>query len=88
MKIKAFATGAILLCLLTLPGCSNALPCGEVPVTVIRCPPVSPCRLPPASPRTNGALLAAYEDTLLAWHDCAARVDLIHACQTESEAPK
>jgi len=48
---------------------------------------VVPCRLPPASPASNGELLRDIEAVEAAWADCAAQVDMIHQHQQKAAQP-
>lgn len=81
MRTRIYATGLILLCLLTLSGCGNVRHSPEVQLTVSGCPRVTPCRLGQAAPRTNGGLNALLDETEAAWAVCADKVDMIIACQ-------
>ena len=81
MKMQPCAPGALAACLMMLSACTNALPCPEVRVIETGCPKVEPCRLPGAELQTNGDLMDDSEVLLEGWHDCAAKVDMIIACQ-------
>lgn len=48
-----------------------------------QCAPVTRCTLPATAPRTNDDLRKAIDMTQAAWAECAARVDMIAACQEE-----
>lgn len=51
------------------------------------CPAVVPCVLPASSPSTNGQLLTEAERAELAWAECAAQVDMLHATQQPRADP-
>ncbi|MDY7807110.1 Rz1-like lysis system protein LysC [Burkholderia stagnalis] len=53
-------------------------------ITSNACQTVSPCTLPALAPRTNGDLDAALTSVTAAWATCAARVDMIAACQASA----
>jgi len=50
-------------------------------VIEIGCPMVTPCNLPPSSPKTNQDLSQDIRNIEAAWHACAAKVDVIVQCQ-------
>ena len=81
MKMRIYAAGLTLLCLLTLSGCGSVRPSPEVQLTVNGCPRVTPCSLNPSAPRSNGDLNAMLDETEAAWAVCADKVDTIIACQ-------
>ncbi|HCP77983.1 MAG: hypothetical protein CML16_01955 [Pusillimonas sp.] len=85
MTLKRFASGLISLCLLTLLGCASGPPPQVPAVTVNQCPPVVPCVLQPANPRTNGDLNLTLEQTEADWAVCAAQVDMIFVCQNKAK---
>lgn len=87
MKMPTFANGPLSLCLLLLAGCASAPPSPEPLVIETGCPAVVPCRLPPASPASNGELLRDIEAVEAAWADCAAQVDMIHQHQQKAAQP-
>ncbi|WP_373318713.1 Rz1-like lysis system protein LysC [Laribacter hongkongensis] len=78
------AAGLPLLCLTLLAGCASAPPSSVPPLIVNGCPGVSACRLPPSRPQTNSDLLTLVDELEAAWHDCAAQIDTIRACQSAS----
>ncbi|ROT46073.1 Rz1-like lysis system protein LysC [Pusillimonas sp. NJUB218] len=81
---KKSVFGLISLCLLILSGCGSARP-REVPqITLNQCPPVVPCVMQAASPRTNGELNLVLEQTEADWALCAAQVDMIYNCQQKA----
>ena len=81
MKMRIYAAGLTLFCLLTLSGCANVQPSPEVLLTVNGCPRVTQCRLERSAPRSNGDLNAVLDETEAAWAVCADKVDTIIACQ-------
>ena len=87
MKMTTFGNGLISLCLTLLAGCASAPPSPEPLVIETGCPAVVPCRLPPASPASNGELLRDIEAVEAAWADCAAQVDMIHQHQQKAAQP-
>ena len=81
MKMRIYAAGLTLFCLLTLSGCANVRPSPEVLLTVNGCPRVTQCRLEKSAARTNGDLLTARDEAEAAWAVCADKVDTIISCQ-------
>ena len=67
MKMRIYAAGLTLFCLLTLSGCANVQPSPEVLLTVNGCPRVTQCRLEKSAARTNGDLLTALDEAEAAW---------------------
>ncbi|QDQ27711.1 hypothetical protein FNU76_15885 [Chitinimonas arctica] len=86
MKTNPYALGAMLVCLLSLPGCASAPPSPKLALTVTGCPTLSACRLPASQPQTNRDLLREVEALEQAWAECAAQVDLTLACQADAHA--
>ncbi|EOZ6719421.1 Rz1-like lysis system protein LysC [Yersinia enterocolitica] len=81
MKMKPYAAGLILPCLMILSGCASDLPLPGPQITVNGCPKVTACLFPAASPRTNGDLNDNIDQLEAALHACAAQVDTVLACQ-------
>ncbi|EOW7073758.1 Rz1-like lysis system protein LysC [Yersinia enterocolitica] len=81
MKMKPYAAGLILPCLMILSGCVSAPPSPGPLITVNGCPKVTACLFPAASPRTNGDLNDDIDQLEAALHACAAQVDMVLACQ-------
>ncbi|MFU1907409.1 Rz1-like lysis system protein LysC [Bordetella avium] len=81
MKIRKFAAGLILCCLLVLAGCTSAPPSPGPRVTLNTCAPVTPCTLPASQPKTNGDLKRTIDRLEAAWAICAAQVGSIIRCQ-------
>lgn len=84
MKMPPFVRGLILPCLLMLSACASAPNSPVPPPTVNGCPRVTVCRLPASQPTQNGQLLNDTDRLERAWHDCAAQVDMILACQQKA----
>lgn len=85
MKIRKFAAGLILCCLILLQGCASAPPSPGPRLTLNTCAPVTPCSLPAAAPRTDGDLTLLIDRVEAAWAICAAKVDSIIKCQSEAD---
>ncbi|MPS80910.1 MAG: hypothetical protein E2591_22830 [Achromobacter sp.] len=85
MKIRRFAAGLILCCLILLQGCVSAPPSPAPRLTLNTCAPVTPCSLPAAGPRSHGDLALLIERVEAAWAICAAKVDSIIKCQSETD---
>ncbi|HFG0607571.1 Rz1-like lysis system protein LysC [Yersinia mollaretii] len=81
MKMKPYAAGLILPCLMILSGCVSAPPSPGPQIIVNGCPRVTACLFPSASPRTNGDLNDDIDQLEAALHACAAQVDTVLACQ-------
>ncbi|MEX3929963.1 Rz1-like lysis system protein LysC [Paraburkholderia sp. BR10936] len=64
-----------------LCACTSAPRSPEPTNTFLQCAPVTRCTLPATAPRTNDELRRALDVTEAAWGECAARVDMIAACQ-------
>ncbi|WP_230684597.1 Rz1-like lysis system protein LysC [Burkholderia cepacia] len=56
-------------------------------ITSNTCQTVTACTLPMLAPRTNGELDGALTLAKAAWATCAAKVDMIAACQAGTPAP-
>ncbi|WP_336332352.1 Rz1-like lysis system protein LysC [Pseudomonas putida] len=70
-----------------LGGCGSAPPSPELTPIVIGCPTVTRCTLSATDPSTNGELLDDQDATETDWAACAAKVDIIYACQQKAAAP-
>nr|WP_235898779.1 Rz1-like lysis system protein LysC [Yersinia alsatica] len=81
MKMKHYAAGLILPCLMILSGCADDPPSPGPQITVNGCPTVTPCLFPAANPQTNGDLNDDIDQLEAALHACAAQVDTVLACQ-------
>ncbi|MGE4877348.1 Rz1-like lysis system protein LysC [Yersinia enterocolitica] len=81
MKMKPYAVGLILPCLMILSGCASDLPLPGPQITVNGCPRVAPCPFPAAEPHTNGDLNDDIDRLEAALHACAAQVDTVLVCQ-------
>lgn len=73
-------TGLISACLMLLLGCSS-VPSSTPPAIANTCPALSRCLLSAQQPMTHADLVTALQQTETDWHNCAARVDIIIACQ-------
>ncbi|EOV3686962.1 Rz1-like lysis system protein LysC [Yersinia enterocolitica] len=81
MKMKRYAAGLMLPCLMILSGCVSGLPSPGPQITVNGCPKVTACLFPAVSPLTNGDLNDDIDQLEAALHACAAQVDMVLACQ-------
>ncbi|WP_368860132.1 Rz1-like lysis system protein LysC [Chitinimonas prasina] len=64
-----------------MSGCASAPPSIPPPLIVNGCPTPTRCLLPPASPQTNRDLKRDLDAAEVAWAVCAAKVDMVIACQ-------
>ncbi|WP_231937058.1 Rz1-like lysis system protein LysC [Caballeronia udeis] len=71
---------------MTLCACTQAPRSPEPPTSFQQCAPVTACTMPAMSPRRNGDLAHALDVARAAWGDCAARVDMVVACQANDLA--
>ena len=86
MKMKAFAAGITLLCLMLCVGCTPEQP-APVPVIVVNgCPRVSLCTKPGSYTKTNGDLSADIRRLEGALTACALQVKTVKHCQDELDA--
>ncbi|HHL2711131.1 TPA: Rz1-like lysis system protein LysC [Yersinia enterocolitica] len=81
MKMKRYAAGLMLLCLMILSGCVSGLPSPGPQITVNGCPKVTACLFPAANPQTNSDLNDDIDQLEAALHACAAQVDTVLVCQ-------
>ncbi|ENY7402760.1 Rz1-like lysis system protein LysC [Yersinia enterocolitica] len=81
MKMKPYAAGLMLPCLMILSACADAPPSLGPQITVNGCPRVAQCQFPAAEPHTNGDLNDDIDRLEAALHACAAQVDTVLACQ-------
>ena len=86
MKTLRSVRGLSLLCLTTLCGCKQAPPLPAPVITLNTCQPVSQCTLSAMAPLTNGDLNAALTTTKAEWAACAAKLDMIVACQKRARS--
>lgn len=83
MKIKPYAIGLLLLCLLTLSGCTSA-PHSPAPTIIYAgCPPVNSCPLPASNPVVNGDLSADIRQLEAALVTCGLQIEAIKQCQEQ-----
>lgn len=73
--------GPILPCLLLLSACTSGQPSMVVQTIAIGCPRVIACQLPASKLLNNQDLSAEISALELAWHECAAQIDMIIDCQ-------
>lgn len=86
MKMKRFAAGIALICLMLCAGCTPVKP---VPVPVIvynGCPKLSLCPMPGSDPQTNGDLSADIRSLERALERCALQVETVKQCQEDLDA--
>lgn len=83
MKIKPCAIGLLLLCLLTLSGCTSAPRSPAPTIIYVGCPTVSSCPLPGSSPAVNGDLSADIRQLEAALVACGLQVEAVKQCQEQ-----
>ncbi|MFK8257781.1 Rz1-like lysis system protein LysC [Erwinia sp. AnSW2-5] len=83
--MKHFNTGAMLLCLTGLSGCSSIPP--SPPPTIIwrGCPIVSSCSIPASQPETQGDLLYTIRQLEQALLTCGLQVETLKQCQEQHD---
>lgn len=86
MKMKPFAAGITLLCLMLCVGCTPAPPAPAPVIVVNGCPRVSLCPMPESDPKTNGDLSADIRRLEGALTACALQVKTVKHCQDELDA--
>ncbi|WP_421504425.1 Rz1-like lysis system protein LysC [Erwinia rhapontici] len=86
MLTRHYAAGLLLLCLMTLSGCTVAplLPAPEV--IWIGCPHVTSCPFPSNSLLTQGDLAADNRQLEAALASCGLQVEVIKECQEQHDA--
>ncbi|EMX1081956.1 hypothetical protein AAF852_000778 [Yersinia enterocolitica] len=83
MKIKRCAIDLLLLCLLTLSGCTSA-PHSPIPTIIyVGCPPVNSCPLPASNPMVNGDLSTDIRQLEAALVTCGLQIEAIKQCQEQ-----
>ena len=86
MKMKSFAAGIALICLMLCAGCTS-VKLAPVPVIVYSgCPKVSLCPMPGSDPQTNGDLSADIRSLERALERCALQVETVKQCQDDLDA--
>ena len=83
MKSKVLNNGLMLSCLVTLTACSITKPPLVAQASFQQCPAVTPCELRATNPKTNEDLIYLVHQVREDWAMCAAKVDMIVACQEE-----
>lgn len=83
MKIKPCVIGLLLLCLLTLSGCTNAPRSPTPTIIYVGCPTVNSCPLPGSSPAVNGDLSADILQLETALVACGLQVEAVKQCQEQ-----
>lgn len=83
MKIKSCVIGLLLLCLLTLSGCTS-VPRSPTPTIIyVGCPTVTSCPLPGSSLVVNGDLSADIRQLETALVACGLQVEAVKQCQEQ-----
>ncbi|WP_414147549.1 Rz1-like lysis system protein LysC [Erwinia sp. BNK-24-b] len=86
MPMRLCATGLLLLCLLTLSGCTR-VPLSATPEIIwTGCPRVTSCPLPGNSLQTQGDLAADNRQLEAALASCGLQVEIIKECQEQHDA--
>lgn len=86
MKMKPFAAGTALICLMLCAGCTTAPPVPPPVVVWNACPAVSLCPMPGSDPRSNGDLSADIRNLERALESCAQQVEAVKQCQDDLHA--
>ncbi|WP_407670338.1 Rz1-like lysis system protein LysC [Nitrincola iocasae] len=85
--MNSIASGLIILCLISLAGCSSGQRLPEpVIITSGSCPEVKVCTLRAAKPAQNNDLEADLERAIEDWALCAAQIDELLICQENDRA--
>ncbi|QZQ49700.1 Rz1-like lysis system protein LysC [Erwinia persicina] len=83
--MRHYKTGAMLLCLTGLSGCSST-PLSPPPVIIWRgCPVISSCPVPAVQPETQGDLLTAIRQLEQALLTCGLQVETLKQCQEQHD---
>lgn len=83
MKIKSCVIGLLLLCLLTLSGCTKDPHLPTPTIIYVGCPTVTSCLLPGSSPAVNGDLSADIRQLETALVACGLQVEAVKQCQEQ-----
>ena len=86
MKMKRYAAGIPLSCLMLSAGCTPAPPAPPQHIVYNACPKVSLCPMPGSEPATNGDLSADIRRLEYALIACALQVETIKDCQDKIDA--
>ena len=86
MKMKNYAAGIMLSCLMLSAGCTPAPPAPPPHIVYNACPKVSACPMPASKPVTNGDLSADIRRLEHALIACALQVETIKDCQDKIDA--
>ena len=86
MKMKGYAAGIPLSCLMLSAGCTSAPPAPPPHIVYHACPKVSLCPMPASEPATNGDLSADIRRLEHALTACALQVETIKDCQDTRDA--
>ena len=81
MKMKRYAAGIPLSCLMLSAGCTPAPPAPPQHIVYNACPKVSRCPMPGSEPATNGDLSADIRRLEYALIACALQVETVKDCQ-------
>lgn len=86
MKVKPFAAGIALTCLMLCVGCTSETPAPQPVIVYNGCPKVSLCPMPGSDPKTNGDLSADIRNLERALESCALQVETVKQCQDDLDA--
>ncbi|WP_343463994.1 Rz1-like lysis system protein LysC [Pantoea sp.] len=86
MRIRCYVRGLLLLCLLTLSGCTAVPPSPTPEIIWIGCPRVTSCPIPSNSLRSQGDLAADNRQLEAALVACGLQIDIIKECQEQHDA--
>lgn len=86
MKMKPFAAGMALTCLMLCAGCTTAPPALTPVIVYNGCPKVSLCPMPGSDPQTNGDLSADIRHLERALESCAIQIKTVKQCQDDLDA--
>ncbi|MEZ0582545.1 Rz1-like lysis system protein LysC [Erwinia sp. STN24] len=85
MPTRHYAAGLLLLCLLTLSGCSRGPHSATPEIIWTGCPRVTSCPLPGNSLQTQGDLAADNRQLEAALASCGLQVEIIKECQEQHD---
>ncbi|MBW1216495.1 Rz1-like lysis system protein LysC [Pantoea allii] len=85
MPIPLYVPGALLLCLLTLSGCTAVPPSAMPEIIWTGCPRVTSCPIPENNLQTQGDLAADNRQLEAALASCGLQVEMIKACQEQHD---
>ncbi|WP_231568898.1 MULTISPECIES: Rz1-like lysis system protein LysC [Pantoea] len=86
MRVRFYVSGLLLLCLMTLSGCTAVPPSPAPEIIWIGCPRVTSCPVPGNSLKTAGDLAADNRQLEAALASCGLQIEVIKECQEQHNA--